>query len=319
MKTCHSLDCVHEHLRSLAHEHICSIKLPLSQSLPDLRTAMLALELWSVVIANRATSSYSYWWELKGEGKWWLKTSWSIHWHPYHTVLQQLMVSSTGQTNIQGPSLPNLRCWEFTSAFLWDLSHSRRWKCSFSLFAWSPEKFQTDRPQDVGHGTEEYKCSFSSDMYYPESVKAVKRRRRGCAEKLVLQGEMTKRSADWKAFLTNFSWQDSYCVWSDDEVADKYNNKRVIILSEGHAYYIESDDQQQNTTVQELASLYSNQEETDSMVVLYCKYAHEQGYENVRVHSRDRDVFFILLHPAKLCHVHFTFTQGLVITSAWST
>ena len=101
-------------------------------------------------------------------------------------------------------------------------------------------------------------------------------------------------------------------MWSDDEVADKYNNKRVIILSEGHAYYIESDDQQQNTTVQDLASLYSNQEETDSMVVLYCKYAHEQGYENVRVHSRDRDVFFILLHPAKAlpCTLYFHTGSG---------
>ena len=44
---------------------------------------------------------------------------------------------------------------------------------------------------------------FSTDMYYPESVKAVERRPRGYAEKLVLQGEMTKRPADWKAFQTN--------------------------------------------------------------------------------------------------------------------
>ena len=57
-------------------------------------------------------------------------------------------------------------------------------------------KFQIDMTQDVGHGTEEYRCSFSTDMHYPESDKAVKRRRRRCAEKLVLQGEMTKCSAD---------------------------------------------------------------------------------------------------------------------------
>ena len=35
------------------------------------------------------------------------------------------------------------------------------------------------------------------------------------------------------------------------------------------------------------------------MFVLYCQYAHEQGYENGRVRSRYRDVFFILLHHAK--------------------
>ena len=48
-RTRHCLDCVHEHFRSLAHEHTCSIKLPLSQSLPYLNTVMLALELWCVV------------------------------------------------------------------------------------------------------------------------------------------------------------------------------------------------------------------------------------------------------------------------------
>ena len=44
---------------------------------------------------------------------------------------------------------------------------------------------------------------FSTDMYYPDSVKAVERRRRGCAEKLVLQGELTKHSGDWQTFFTN--------------------------------------------------------------------------------------------------------------------
>ena len=55
---------------------------------------------------------------------------------------------------------------------------------------------------------------------------------------------MTKRPVDWKAFLTNNEDKLQLTklimrVWSDDEVADKYNNKRVIILSEGYAYGIE--------------------------------------------------------------------------------
>ena len=41
---------------------------------------------------------------------------------------------------------------------------------------------------------------FSTDMYYPDSIKAVEQRRLGCAEKLVLQGEMTKRPGDWQTF-----------------------------------------------------------------------------------------------------------------------
>ena len=53
--------------------------------------------------------------------------------------------------------------------------------------------------------------------------------------------------------------------------------------------------------------MYSNQEETDSRVVLYCQYAHNQGYEHVRVRSPDTDIFFILLHHAKTlpCTIYF--------------
>ena len=44
---------------------------------------------------------------------------------------------------------------------------------------------------------------FSTDMYYPDSIKSVERKRRGCAEKLLIQGELTKRPGDWPTFLTN--------------------------------------------------------------------------------------------------------------------
>ena len=66
------------------------------------------------------------------------------------------------------------------------------------------------------------------------------------------------------------------------------------------------------TSVQELESLYSNQEETDSRVVLYCKYAHEQGYEHVRVRSPDTDIFLIMLHHAKTlpCTIYFDTETG---------
>ena len=158
---------------------------------------------------------------------------------------------------------------------------------------------------------------FSTDKYYPDSVKAVERRRRGCADKLVLQGELTKRPGDWQTFLTNDENKLQLTrlvlrVWSDDEVADKYKNNKVILIAEGHAYSFRSDEQQQHTLVQELASLYSNQEETDSRIVLYCKYAHEQGYEHARVRSPDTDIFFILIYHAKTlpCTTYFDTGTG---------
>lgn len=41
---------------------------------------------------------------------------------------------------------------------------------------------------------------FSTDMYHPNSVKSVERKRRGSREKFILHGEITKRPSDWKAF-----------------------------------------------------------------------------------------------------------------------
>ena len=102
-------------------------------------------------------------------------------------------------------------------------------------------------------------------------------------------------------------------VWGDAVVADKYKDIRFILIAEGHAYSFKLDDQQQHATVQELAPLYSNQEETDSRAVLYCKYAHEHVYEHVRVHSQDTDIFFILLHYEKT--LPCTLILELAITS----
>ena len=87
---------------------------------------------------------------------------------------------------------------------------------------------------------------FSTDMYYSDSVKAVEWRKRGCAEKLVLQVELTKQSGDWQTFLTNDENKLQLTrlvlrVWSDDEVADKYKNRKLIHIAEGHAYSFKSD------------------------------------------------------------------------------
>ena len=42
---------------------------------------------------------------------------------------------------------------------------------------------------------------FSTDMYRDNSVKAMERRRRGCGEKLIIKGELTRKPIDWKVFL----------------------------------------------------------------------------------------------------------------------
>ena len=155
---------------------------------------------------------------------------------------------------------------------------------------------------------------FSTDQYFPDSVKSVERRRRGCAEKLTVQGPMTKRPADWKLLITNGANKAQLiklllCVWSQDDFAHAYQDRKVIFISEGKAHSLETDDQA-HTTVQEVESLSSNHEETDSRVVLYCKYACDQGYESVRICSPDSDVFFVLLHHTSSLSCAVLFDTG---------
>ena len=51
-------------------------------------------------------------------------------------------------------------------------------------------------------------------------------------------------------------------------------------------------------TVREIHELVSNQEETDTRVVLYLNYAVKLGYKSAVVRTPDTDIFFILLHYA---------------------
>ena len=51
-------------------------------------------------------------------------------------------------------------------------------------------------------------------------------------------------------------------------------------------------------TVSEIHELESNQEETDTRVVLYLNYAVKLGYKSAVVRTSDSDILFILLHYA---------------------
>ena len=48
-----------------------------------------------------------------------------------------------------------------------------------------------------------------------------------------------------------------------------------------------------------MSGLKSSQEETDTHVILYCMYAKQKGFKNVRIRTPDSDIFFICLHYAK--------------------
>ena len=146
------------------------------------------------------------------------------------------------------------------------------------------------------------KCDviFSTDSYKQDSIKAIERQRRGTSEKLIIRGASTKKPADWKAFLANNDNKEQFInllvsEWSRDEYASKIKGRYVTVVSNGAALQLTSHDgmKTQKTVI---AQLESSQEESDTRVVVYCKYAAEKGYHFCHVKSPDSDVFFILLH-----------------------
>lgn len=144
---------------------------------------------------------------------------------------------------------------------------------------------------------------FSTDMYKVNSVKASERTRRGTSEKRIIKGVMTKKPSDWKHFLSNEENKKQLIsvllqVWSEDDMAKDLVGRKVIFVKEDKAILLTSKNGKKTLATQ-VSELKSDQEETDSRVVLYCKYAKDQGFENVNVKSPDSDIFFILLH-----HVH---------------
>ena len=86
-------------------------------------------------------------------------------------------------------------------------------------------------------------------------------------------------------------------VWESDSFSQRLHGKKLIAITEGHAYLLTSENGE-NVISQEVESLRSTQEETDTRVVLYCFYGKQQGYKYLRVKSPDTDIFFILLYYA---------------------
>ena len=155
---------------------------------------------------------------------------------------------------------------------------------------------------------------FSTDMYQPQSVKALERERRGCGDKLILQGPLTRKPINWRLFLMNDHNKTQLAqilsdVWSDNDFASQLIQRKLVVVVEGHAYMLSTDD---GTTIKksEITSLRSTQEETDTRIILYCLYGQEIGYEVIRIRSPDSDVLFIALHHASDLEVTLLFDTG---------
>ena len=144
---------------------------------------------------------------------------------------------------------------------------------------------------------------FSTDMYVQDSIKSQERLRRGSSAKIILEGINTRKPADFKKFLQNDENKKQLCkfmlrIWGCPDAARRLDGRKVILVVEGVSFQLSSSDGQ-SVQQEEIPGLRSNQEETDSRVVLYLLYAKQHGYKQAVVHSPDSDIFFILLHYAQ--------------------
>ena len=69
-------------------------------------------------------------------------------------------------------------------------------------------------------------------------------------------------------------------------------------------------DDGESVSVVEIASLQSDQEETDTRVILSCNYALDHGYDHIKIKSPDSDILFILLYYARHLDITVLFDTG---------
>ena len=164
-----------------------------------------------------------------------------------------------------------------------------------------PHNFRETIFKIVDHLKSKPNVVFSTDSYHQSSVKSQERLRRGTSQKILVNVNNTM-PADFSDFLKNPEnktqlFQVMLQVLSSEEAASKLKDKKMIMIVEGKAVQLTSDGEQ--VKQEEIESLLSTQEETDTRVVLYTLYALEQGYKNVVVRSPDTDILLILLYYAR--------------------
>ena len=149
---------------------------------------------------------------------------------------------------------------------------------------------------------QKYSFIFSTDSYDEHSIKAQERARRGSGEKLLIDGPATNIPKEFKIFLSNDENKVQLCnmlkkVWGSTKASSHITKcSNAILIVEGKAYEFKCTTG--DILVNEIFSLFSNQEESDTRFILYVNYAKTLGFKDVVIRSPDTDVFFILLYHA---------------------
>ena len=140
---------------------------------------------------------------------------------------------------------------------------------------------------------------FSTDCYEDDSPKNQMRQLRGMSEKLLVSKAAQRRPLEWKSFLMNHEnklrlFQLIKEVWATSGANRLERCQLAITVVKGDAFKFTV--QHGGVLVEHLHELSSNQEETDTRVVLYLKYIEAMGYPVAVVRTPYTDIFMILLH-----------------------
>ena len=84
----------------------------------------------------------------------------------------------------------------------------------------------------------------------------------------------------------------------------------MIVVARNTAWELSSSDGKTVRKI-EIPELKSNQEESDTRVVIYSTYGATKGYGSIRVKSPDSDIFFILLNHASKIGADIFFDTGV--------
>ena len=136
---------------------------------------------------------------------------------------------------------------------------------------------------------------FSTDSYHEDSIKGQERAWRGIGDQLILDGLAIRIPNDFKLFSSNDRNKEQLChmlkkVWSSPEaIPQLLKCSTVILFVEGKTYSYKYSNMQ--IDVEDIFSLYSNQEESNACFILYVNHANMVGFNNVLIRSPDVDVF----------------------------
>ena len=136
-------------------------------------------------------------------------------------------------------------------------------------------------------------------MYFEHSVKSREHLRRGqmrnCLSEArtgdvplisVVSLTMQKKKTQLFNIMLN--------AWQSENASRHIHGRSVYLVVDGHVHHLSSEDGS-HVHCQEEHAMLSNQQETDTHVIVYINWAQDHGYRAVCVRSSDADVFFILL------------------------